>query len=325
MVSSNQALPGPDIMQTYQTYKARLERAIKGVFVWSLKSPMVEQDTSLRLSYWGFQRPLAPSIEAYGGSRSHYDMRMSTDSPEFRFISIIALYFLRFGAMGDKDDLVRNHWVWNELLDRYTPPKTLGSEPILAVLQLCWQNLQLELPKPRPLNGESHDKDIEDCTRRARTWARPIPKTEADEYNKRDEALDRLIFLLYEVFPSEADPLKEHTFGRIEQRISSQTVKPGDLAQQRYSIVRLTTEATWVLECLNHHVTRTIAVMDVLTIDDIKRLKDLCSKFLLQDYTFAPTFSKSNPECLEKFWHMTPSAIVGGTLLGLAEKFQCSL
>lgn len=319
------------MLQNYIRYNARIERAVEGAFVWSLKSPLAQPDHTLADPYWRYLRPLAPNLGQYGGALNRISgpLKLRKDSQDFRFISVIAFYFLNYKVTDDSEHiekLTKNHWLWNELLDRYTPTTGHEDEPKLAILQyfdaLCWQSLRSKLPEASPLDDEASTNHIEALGRRAKTWARPNSKNEADEYNKDDQALDHLILLIHEVFPDRADLLKEQTFGRIEQRISTQTIKPGEFGDERFQMMRYTTQAPWELECLNHHITLKVATMDILKLNDIKRCKDLCTKFFLLDFTFAPTYSRSNPECLEKLWHTTPSAIVAGTLLSLEARSQ---
>ena len=335
--------PSDELVQSFRRYRARLDRAIIGSFVWSLKLP-TSQPRRL-LVYRGYVQevflPIGLEVDLYGGKRiGEYPwkyrrsyQKLDPDSENFLFISVIALYVLKFLVSTStgpntklKKSVMTNHWVWNEILESYahqTPSRSRTDEAKIALLQfldaLCWQNISSQLlPKQalvEPLKKEYSDK-LESLKQRAGKLAAKVSENlEPDEYTTKEEELDRLIFLLFELFPVQAGSVRAHALRRIEGRIPSRTVKPGKPWEKRSSTVR-STEAPWELDCLNHHITLKVA-MQILAPHDIARVKEICSKFLSQDLTFIPSTSRSSPECLEKLWHLAPSAIVCATLLDL--------
>ena len=321
--------------KSYVRYRKRLNRAITGVFIWVLKAHTARPRTYYFDSSVTRFRPLSPQLHRYGGGSSmryrasvKWDFshpRLPFEPRAFHFMTIIALYVLEHD---DRNRLItRNHWVWNEYLDYYTPDMIHQDDSAVSVLQyfnaLCCQKLQKHIPESPKLANLFTPKQVEDLDRRAKQRARVFPKAEPDEYSTEDEELDRIILLFHEMFPEQSSTLKEHTLKRMEQRVSSITLRPGSLKPTRSSLIPLTTstQEPWESDCLNHQMTLKLAI-DGLNDSDIKNSKDLCSKFLTQDFAFLPTHSRNRREGLELFWSLTASAITCTTLLDLVEKLQ---
>ena len=327
--------------QSYFYYRRRLNRAITGVFIWALKAHTARPRHHYLESTETSSRPLSPQLHHYGGGSSmryhesvKWDFllpRLPFEPRTFHFMTIIALYVLEHGIFDRLDDrhtlITKNHWVWNEYLDYYTPDMVHQDDSAVSVLQyfnaLCCQKLQKHIPESTKLANLFTPKQVEDLDRRAKQRARVFPKAEPDEYNTEDEELDRIILLFHEMFPDQASTLKEHTLKRMEQRVSSITLRPGTLKPTRSSLIPLTTstQEPWESDCLNHQMTLKLAI-EGLNDSDIKNSKDLCSKFLTQDFTFLPTHSRNRREGLKLFWSLTASAITCTTLLDLVDKLQ---
>ena len=331
-----------ELIQSYLRYRARIDRAVIGGLVWCLKLPMSQPIAPSWNSWRDILRPIGPEVELYGGTRistiswkyrkSYAYRTLGQDSEDFLFISIVALYVLKFQltdqSTKSRDIIMNNHWVWNEILESYPHHTSRTDEAKVALLQfldaMCWQNISSQLLRGQSL-ADTVTKDLdklESLKQRAGNLAKMSEKPEPDEYTKEEEGLDRLIFLLIELFPEESSIFKAHTLRRFEGRVSSRTVKPG-MPWEEGSSTKISTQAPWELNCLNHHITLRVATQTLGPgSDDIRKVKGVCSRFLAQDLTFIASISRSSPECLEKLWDVCPSAIVCATLLDLDQKYR---
>ena len=329
-------------MQIYASYKKRLDRAIQGVLIWSLKSSVaIPYDTR----YGGlgdFLRPIGPPLHQYGGRRSlvrssrrrrfFRDFKSHSISRNFRYVTIIALHALEHGLKGSvdnrDDDISANHWAWNELLEAYKPSaKVHEDDDEFTVLQyldaLCWQNLQRHLPGPSRNSNLPDSMKMDDLERRARRAIARESTTrgKSDQYNFEDRQLDSFSFLFSEIFPQLENTLMEPTLQRLGRRVSTTSFKPGVSSEETHSTMPISTEAPWELDCGNHQVTLMVA-MRGLDFHEIRRAKELCNRFFSRDFILITSYSRSEGHAFLQFWNTTTSSIVCATFLDLIWRFQ---
>ena len=327
---------GPDkqSMATYEKYRSRLQTVIKGVLVWMANIP---QETHVSTGHSNISDERDPYLSIR--PVSHHYVQLFYSYPEIGdithlespvwppwkahwqaacFVSITIWYVLKNCREIAKDILPITS-LWKNVPDLSVGELPPEGEPRTVLLQwyhmTCVYNLH-GMTRRRPSSG--HDPTsayIRKLEQMSLRLTRPAKKPNVDLYTINDEQLDRLLLICNEVIHESTSAntrigYMANVRARIERRNPTTIINPGFTGRKSNT----SEEPPWELSCLNHHTALRIAVefTDLMEVSDVKQA---CDDFRSTEFTFHPTWDRSERQMSEQWWDVDASAIVCATLL----------
>ncbi|MCJ1386636.1 hypothetical protein MMC17_009762 [Xylographa soralifera] len=314
----------------YKEYKTRLRGVIEGVLLWIINlswgtepeskwqsSEYMDPSRHIRAihhhqdqRFWLFDR----EIETEATS-PFYLFSWSSRWQTSCFASITINYVLTRCAWIAEALLPKNE-LWSNLprlsTDRVSRDLELNAALLQWLHSVCLMNI-LEMANKIPSEDvkatySSHIKNLERLCLKLR---KPSQKADFDLYTEEEEKTDHLTFACKELSSNIAsnDNALNYVLEKIQQRIPTRIINAGISISKRAPL-----QAPWELSCLNHHISLKVAV-DQADNENFKAAKEACFEFQSSDLMFLPTWDRSRPSMLKRWWNTDVSSIVCATLL----------
>ncbi|KAI9728899.1 MAG: hypothetical protein M1834_007157 [Cirrosporium novae-zelandiae] len=144
----------------------------------------------------------------------------------------------------------------------------------------------------------------------------------AQLYLALDERVDRLAHLSQELKLAKRDERVADTLVKqIRRRILSRkrTTNFNHGPQEESEKLEMISPP-WELSILNHHSRLSEIWNTSEDVDDLNNVKNDCFEFLLSDYSFTPSWDRSNPTMVSDLWDIYSSSVICATLLDSISK-----
>ncbi|KAF7502814.1 hypothetical protein GJ744_005027 [Endocarpon pusillum] len=321
---------------TYKKYRSRLQTVIKGVLVWMAKIPRGTRSSMGHSRYLDKEDPysrirpishhykqpfnsqpwLRPIVPYNSPNRPPWDSHWQAAC----FVSITIWYVLN-NCPEITEEVLPISSLWKNVPEISVGELQPEAEPKTALLQwyhaTCVNSFSKMVGRKSSSGHDGMSAYIKNLEQMCLRLTRPAKKPTIDPYTIKDEQLDRLLLICNEViqeptFANTRFDCMTNVRAKVERRTPTTIINPGFTGRKS----NFSKEPPWELSCLNHHTAFRIALeFPDFTVTEVNDFKQACYDFRSTEFTFHPTWDRSEKQMSKQWWDVDASAILCATLL----------